>query len=49
MAKPKPSFVKCKIDAALFVNQNYYGISAIKRDDKGDFVQAFTVHQQGIT
>lgn len=26
MPKPKPGFVKCKIDAALSVNQNYYGI-----------------------
>ncbi|PNX70657.1 cytochrome p450, partial [Trifolium pratense] len=40
--KPPAGALKCNVDTACYIDQNFYGVGACIRDAQGRFVQAFT-------
>jgi ribonuclease HI len=45
---PPTDFVKCNLDAAIFVHEQCIGMGACLRDDKGNFILAMTTHENVV-
>jgi len=46
--KPPSSMLKCNLDAAIFSNNNYFGISFYTRNENGDFIRVKTSNFNGV-
>ncbi|XP_075507369.1 uncharacterized protein LOC142544190 [Primulina tabacum] len=45
--KPPLHFLKCNTDAAIFTNNNAFGLSSVLRDENGEFMACRVQHELG--
>ncbi|XP_073026701.1 uncharacterized protein [Primulina eburnea] len=45
--KPPPHFLKCNTDAAIFTDNNTFGLSSVLRDENGEFMACRVQHGPG--